>query len=364
MRGLGISVYPNANNIDEIISYIELAAKYGFTRIFTCFISAEGSTEEIVAQFKRVLNAANACGMQVVSDVSPEVFEKMGITLQQLEFFTELGLWGIRLDLGFSGQEESFMTHHPSGLKIELNMSNGTKYVDNILSYQANTSNLIGCHNFYPHRFTGLSRPHFLNCSKQFRELGLRTAAFVSSHAADHGPWPVNEGLCTLEEHRDLPIVVQAKDLYNTGLIDDVIIGNAYASEAELKALSQINKNLLELQVEVVATLDDVEKAIIFDEPHFNRGDVSDYMIRSTQSRVKYKGHYFKPQNTQDMQPGDVLIESSLYERYAGELQIAKLPMKNTGKTNIVASVIEAERFLLDKIEPWQHFRFVPYMKE
>ena len=151
MRGLGISVYPNENNIDEILAYIKMAAGYGFTRIFTCFISAEGSTEEIFAQFRRVLDAANAQGMQVVSDVSPEVFEKFEITHEQLEFFKDLGLWGIRLDLGFSGQEESVMTHHPSGLKIELNMSNGTKYVDNILSYQANKANLIGCHNFYPH---------------------------------------------------------------------------------------------------------------------------------------------------------------------------------------------------------------------
>lgn len=363
MRGLGISVYPNENNIDEVLAYIERAAGYGFTRIFTCFISAEGSLEEILAQFKRVLDTANAKGMKVISDVSPDVFEKLGIGYEKLEFFKDLGLWGIRLDLGFSGQEESFMTHHPSGLKIELNMSNGTKYVDNILSYQANKANLIGCHNFYPHRYTGLSRSHFLKCSEQFKNLGLRTAAFISSHAADHGPWPVNEGLCTLEAHRDLPIEVQAKDLFNTGLIDDVIIGNAFASEAELRKLSQINKDLLELQVELVAALDPVETAILFDEAHFNRGDVSEYVIRSTQSRVKYKGHYFNPRNSGDIASGDVLIESSLYERYAGELQIAKLSMTNTGKTNIIARVIEAERFLLDQIQPWQHFKFVLFEK-
>jgi hypothetical protein len=359
MRGLGISVYPNSNNIEQIISYIETASKYGFTRIFTCLISAEGSIEEIVAQFKRVVDAANANGMNVVSDVGPDVFEKLQLKPEQLEFFKDLGLWGIRLDLGFSGMEESFMTYHPSGLKIELNMSNGTKYVDNILSYQANKSNLIGCHNFYPHRFTGLSREHFLKCSEQFKALGLRTAAFVSSHTADHGPWPVNEGLCTLEEHRDLPIEVQAKDLFNTGLIDDVIIGNAFASEEELKRLGALNRDLLELQVELVEGLDEIERKIILEEPHFNRGDVSAYMIRSTQSRVKYKGHFFRPLGSADIKLGDILIESALYERYAGELQIAKKPMPNTGKTNIVAKVIESECYLLETIAPWQKFKFV-----
>lgn len=364
MRGLGISIYPDRNNIDKVLRYIETAAFHGFSRIFTCLISAEGSVEEVVEQFKRVVSHANAHHMNVIADISPEVFTHFNLGPENLEFFKDLGLHGIRLDLGFSGMEESFMTYHPSGLKIELNMSNGTKYVDNILSYNANTSQLIGCHNFYPHRFTGLSRPHFLNCSRQFKELGLRTAAFVNSPSADHGPWPVNEGLCTLEEHRDLPIVVQAKDLFNTGLIDDVIIANAFASDEELKTLGEMNKDLLELQVEILAELDEVEIKILFEEPHFNRGDVSDYLIRSTQSRVKYKGHHFEPKNTTAIEKGHVLIESALYARYAGELQIAKLPMPNSGKTSVVARVIEEERPLLDLMLPWQKFKFVKAAKK
>lgn len=358
MRGLGISVYPDSKNIHQVLDYIERAASYGFSRIFTCLISAEGPLEEVVEQFKVVVAHANKHQMRVVADISPEVFKLYNLTHEDLDFFKDLGLWGIRLDLGFSGIEESFMTYHSSGLKVELNMSNGTKYVDNILSYRANTSQLIGCHNFYPHRFTGLSRTHFLNCSRQFKELGLRTAAFVSSPSADHGPWPVNEGLCTLEEHRDLPITVQAKDLFNTELIDDVIIGNAFASDEELKALGALNRDLLELSVELLTDLDEVEQKIIFEEPHFNRGDVSDYLIRSTQSRVKYKGHHFEPKNTIDMEKGHILIESALYARYAGELQIAKAAMPSTGKTSVVARVVPEEVYLLDQIRPWQKFKF------
>ena len=53
------------------------------------------------------------------------------------------------------------MTYNPYGLKIEINMSNGTKYVDNIMSHRPNRENLIGCHNFYPHRYSGLSHASF-----------------------------------------------------------------------------------------------------------------------------------------------------------------------------------------------------------
>ena len=60
----------------------------------------------------------------------------------------------------------------------------------------------------------------------------------------------------------------------------------------------------------------------MLEEFHFNRGDQNDYFIRSTQSRVKYKGHRFEVFNAPDkIRRGDIIIESSEYGHYAGELQ-------------------------------------------
>jgi len=356
MRRLGISVYPGHASLGDNLAYIDLAGSYGFKRVFTCLISADTSN---IDDFKQVATRAKAYDMEVIADVSPEVFEKLGVSIHDLKAFSDLGLDGIRLDLGFSGNEESIMSCNPYGLKIELNMSNGTRYLENILSYQPVKANIYGCHNFYPHRYTGLDYDHFIMCSDQFKSLGIKTAAFVNSSHAHFGPWPVDEGLCTLEEHRDLNIVTQAKALFNTGLIDDVIVANCFASEEELKALSEMNKEVLELTVELFDDISDIEKTIVLNEPHFNRGDVSSYMIRSTQSRVKYKNEEFPPKHTDDMTKGDILIDSSLYKRYAGELQLAKLPMKNSGKTSRVGRVIEEELFLIDTIKPWQKFKFV-----
>ena len=355
MRRLGISVYPGHATIDENLAYIDLAGQYGFSRIFTCLLSADTSNLE---DFKKVSDKAKQYNMEIIADVSPEVFENLGVSIHDLKAFSDLGLDGIRLDLGFSGNEESIMSCNPYGLKIELNMSNGTKYLENILSYQPVKENIYGCHNFYPHRYTGLAYDHFMMCSEQFKSLGINTAAFVNSHHAHFGPWPVDEGLCTIEEHRDLDIVTQAKALFNTGLIDDVIIANCFASEDELKALSEMNKEVLELRVELFDDISAIERTIVLDEPHFNRGDVSAYMIRSTQSRVKYKNEEFTPKHTDNITKGDVLIDSSLYKRYAGELQIALNDMKNTGKTSRIGRVIEEEIYLLDTIRPWQKFKF------
>lgn len=358
MRRLGISIYPDRAPLQAHLDYIHLAGKYGFKRIFTCLISMGENQEAFMADFKTIVETANSYNMEVIADVDPEVFKALGVHYSDLKFFHELGLSGIRLDLGFSGNEESIMTCNPYNLKIEINMSNGTRYLETILSYQPIKENLYGCHNFYPHRYTGLSKEHFIMCSEQFREFGIKTAAFVSSENAEFGPWPVSDGLCTLEHHRDLNIVTQAKELFNTGLIDDVIVANCFASEEELRALSQMNKEVLTLDVELIDNLPQIESDIVLKEFHFNRGDVSAYMIRSTQSRVKYKGHQFNPMNTRPIKKGDILIDSSLYTRYAGELQIAIKDMDNTGKTSVVGRVCEDELPLLDAIAPWQKFKF------
>ena len=53
----------------------------------------------------------------------------------------------------------------------------------------------------------------------------------------------------------------------------------------------------------------------------------------------------------ENLKPGDVLIDNNLYGQYAGEVQIARKPMKNYGKTNVVGHIDPREVELL------------PYMK-
>ncbi|KOP73339.1 DUF871 domain-containing protein [Priestia megaterium] len=359
MKRLGIAIYPEHSTVEKDKAYIALAHQYGFTRIFTCLLSVEGDQKKVMANFKEIIEFANELEMEVVVDIAPRVFGALGISYDDLSFFHELGAYAIRLDLGYTGNEESIMTFNPYGLKIEINMSNATKYVDNILSYQPNRKQLLGSHNFYPHRYAGLSYDHFVKCSALFKEHNLETAAFINSPSATFGPWPVTEGLCTLEMHRTLPVDVQAKHLFKTGLIDCAIIANAYASEEEMKALRDVvQQERFTFNVTLYDTITELEKKIVLEEFHFYRGDVSDYLIRSTQSRVKYKKEEFKPTHTPSIRRGDILIENELYGQYKGELQIALLDMENSGKTNVVGRIAEEEIFLLNELQPWDKFAF------
>ncbi|WP_313892140.1 MupG family TIM beta-alpha barrel fold protein [Psychrobacillus sp.] len=358
MRRLGISIYPQHSTMEEMKSYIQLAHDNGFDRIFTCLMSMKSDEER--EKLQQINQFAQQLGFDISADIAPQVFEELGLTYRDIAYLKEhYYLDALRLDMGFSGQEEAFMSLDASNLKVELNISNGTKYVENILSYMPNRANIIGCHNFYPRQYTGLSRKQFLASSQLFKNNHIRTAAMISSGHATFGPWEVTlHGLPTLEEHRHLPITVQAKDLWHTGLIDDLIIGNMYASEEELKALGSMNRNKLELAVVTSAETTALEEKVIFEEPHFNRGDVSEYVIRSTQSRVKYKNEPFPAHDVESIELGDITIDNDLDIRYKGELQVALKEIPNAGCTNIVAKVVAEERFLLEQIQPWESFGF------
>jgi hypothetical protein len=192
------------------------------------------------------------------------------------------------------------------------------------------------------------------------KDLGLVVAAFVSSQTENSfGPWPVNEGLCTLEEHRELPMDVQARHLFATGLVDDVLVANCYASDEELIELSKINPAKLTFKVELNEEVSEVEKEIIFNFPHYVRGDMSEYMARSTMCRITYKDADIKPHNTRDLTRGDIIIVNNEYGRYKGELHIVTKDMPNDGRKNIVGRIPENEMMLLDYIEPWRPFEII-----
>lgn len=358
MRRLGISIYPEHTSLEENKNYIAKAAKYGFDRVFTCLLSVEGNKELIVSEFKEIITYAKGYKFEVIVDVAPCVFKDLKITYDDLSFFREMGVDGLRLDEGFTGAEEAMMTYNKENLMIELNVSQPNRYLENILSYCADVHKILGCHNFYPKKRSGLKRKLFLETSKKYKDHGIRVAVFINSRAATFGPWPVSEGLCTLEEHRYIAdITVQARDLWNTDVVDDIIIANCFASEGELKALGELRRGLLTIDINLEVELTETEAKILYDELHFYRGDAGEYTIRSTMPRVKYQACEISPKNTRDIKRGDVIIENSNYDRYKGELHIALRDYENEGNSNVIGRVRKDNLIFIDKIKSWQKFK-------
>ena len=70
MHRLGISVYPEKSTQKEVYDYLELAAKYGFSRIFTCLLSVNDPKEKIMKDFGEFMDKAHSLGYVVAVDTS------------------------------------------------------------------------------------------------------------------------------------------------------------------------------------------------------------------------------------------------------------------------------------------------------
>ncbi len=70
------------------------------------------------------------------------------------------------------------MTFNEYNLKVEINASINVHTIDTIMDYYPNKYNLYGCHNFYPHAYSGLALDYFDECTDRFKRYGLRTVRF------------------------------------------------------------------------------------------------------------------------------------------------------------------------------------------
>nr|WKT13896.1 MupG family TIM beta-alpha barrel fold protein [Borrelia sp. BU AG58] len=362
MREIGISIYPNVSSKNKIIEYLEKSAALGFTRVFASLIYTDGNEFDT---FKEVLDIAKKWGMKPTVDVNPNIFKKLNIDLTdlrnclRLDYFKKLGAWAIRIDCPFTGIEESLMTFNDSNLKIELNISSINEHINTIMFFKPNKDNLLGCHNFYPHKYTGLSRNFFRTTTKAFRQNSIPTSAFVSSIIAEKCARGVEkDGAPTLEEHRNKDIELQTKDLFKEGM-STIIISNCFPDDLELKKMAKVNRYILELRANLNPKTNPIEREIILDNLHFNRGDITPYRIRSTMPRMYYKDTNFIIHSPDEIKRGDLLIDSSKYLGYSGELQIALKDTPNNGLINVVGRIHEEELYLLDAIEPWEKFKII-----
>lgn len=252
------------------------------------------------------------------------------------------------------------MTHNPYDLKIEVNMSRGTHYIDQIMDYSPNRDNLIGSHNFYPQRYTGLGLDYFKQTSEQYRKHNLNTAAFVNAPSGNIGPWPLQEEMVSLEEHRGQTLFTQIMHLKMLGLIDDVLISNAGVTEEDLKAASEAFKmSMPAFHVIPAPSMTALEHKIVFESQHSYRGDHSDYVLRSTMTRVWYRDEDVPANNPVPIKKGDVLVMNNEYAQYKAETQIALQDLENNGRVNVVGHVAKEDAMILDSLQPWSDFKML-----
>lgn len=385
-HNLGISVYPDISDIADIKKYIKLASKYGFKRIFSSMFSVKGSKEEVLNYFKDLIYYAHKYDMQVALDVNPDLFKRLGASIEDLSVFKDIDVDILRMDLSYGGEKDYILVNNPYGIKIEFNSSE--KIVEGLLKAGAKKDDFLICHNFYPQRYTGLSWDGFLEKNKKIKSLAnVKIGAFVSSNNnPTHGVWDAKYGLPTVERLRDLDIGLQSRILLASGMVDDILIGNAYASENELRTLSEtiegyelkkdmpiINMlvehgilnldypRIIKINPDISDDISNVEREIIFNfEPHLALGDNSEFIWRSRMSRFN-PDLSIKPRENEKKTflPGDIVIVNDNYKHYAGEVQIVLKDIENDGQRNYIGKIKNDEILLMDFLEGTSIVKFI-----
>lgn len=383
---LGISVYPDIKPIEEIKEYIKLASKYGFTKIFSSMFSVPGTNEEVLGYFRELIEFAHQYDMEVDLDVSPELFDRLGATSSDLSIFKSIDVDIIRMDLSYGKEKDRELVENDLGIKIEFNSE--PHIVKGLVEAGAKAEDILVCYNFYPQKYTGFGWDEFRRNAGEIKSYGdVTIGAFVSSNNTEtHGVWDSKDGLPTIERLRGLPIDLQARILIASGLVNEIIIGNAFATEEEMKSLKEVldnagvNKDLPIIKLliengiydeksmrsiifkpEISPYASESEKEILFNfETHMSSEANNEFIWRSRISRSR-KDFEYKPRSCEKefFQRGDILIVNDNYRYYAGEVQIVLGQVENDGQRNYVGRVTEDEMMLVDLLDRGLSIKFL-----
>jgi len=364
-KEFGISVYPEKNSVSETKKYILKAKEYGYKNLFISFLQFKTSKKfgQIKNEYLKVIKFAKKHGFYIIADIADVAMQATKTSPDNLSWFSEIGVHCVRLDSPILPMAVAKATRN-NNLDVQLNMSNNDHFIDNVLDFKPVLDAVSGCHNFYPQKNTGLGWDFFVESSKRYIDKGLKTSAFIGSHVGKHGPqsFDVSE-LVTLERHRNKPIRTQAKELAASNLISGIYIGNQAASDQELKDVSSIDLRVIELDIELSDDLSKLEQEIMFDMPHFSRGDINESFVRSTMGRVLFASREdIKVANIHDTyQRGDIVIINKNDRNYQKELVIINKD-NFTGfsheQANLVGRIKDYDLDLFSMVEPWSGFKF------
>ncbi|MBQ6333475.1 MAG: DUF871 domain-containing protein [Erysipelotrichaceae bacterium] len=385
MIQLGVSLYPEQETAQQIRDYLKLAKQYGFKKVFTSLFSVEGSNEDIIKYFKDLCDVAHEFDMEVYGDCNARFFMQMGATPEDLSIFKEMGLDVLRLDLMFNDERDVAIVNNDQGLGVQLNASL-IPAVKRVIESGGDKNRIIGSYNFYPLRNTGAGSEDVYEVNKFFKSEGMKTQIFISSNVEGaHGPWPISDGLPTIEEDRDLPIGLQLRHVYALGC-QEVIIGNAFASKEELEELADTVNEIyvtaedkpfyfpglrneipigdierIPLTIEPAEDLSDTEKELLYDFKGHNVSEYTHIIIRSRWGRMdfRYAPIPQRPCDKKYFEDGDVVILNEKVGRYKGEVHIVRKPLINDGSMNYAGKIAKEEMFLLDYLKYRTNIGFI-----
>lgn len=301
---VGISIFPGqGKNIKKQREYLKLAKDNNFKYIFTSLHIPE-SNEELKEEFKLLMDYADEFGFKVIVDISKDYYD--------LDFIKRFSFYALRLDFGFTNS--SIIKVHKEmkelGIKIHINLStNSLQDLEEFKNNGMDFSMIEASHNYYPLVESGLSRDFVLKQNNLFKSYGIKTYGFVVGNEIKRGP--VNKGLPTIEDHRELNIQIASQELMMLNT-DVVLVGDSQATKEEIIQLGRLEKDKVIIEVNEPKICNKLLEL---------RYDASENIIRFDNSRKVIS--FSKPiEGEKTINKFDLMIINDKNNRYKNELII------------------------------------------
>lgn len=347
----GISLY-FSNGLDKNMAILDKAIRHQVQYVFTSLHIPEETGVDYHSEIKTLLKKCREGNLQLIVDVGPETFEKLGV--KKLDELETMGITYVRLDYGFSAEETVRISE-----KFHVVFNASTITENDILSWKkagADFTRFAACHNYYPKQYTALSTEKVKEINLRLKYLGFTTMAFVPGSLEMRGP--LYEGLPTVEAHRERreEVLLNMLELFYEGSCDVVLVGDVDVEEKDWKDIACLSRDYVKLKAEIAPGYEFVKDLI-----HHDRPDSSQYVIRSQESR-SYSQEILPAamqQETAGRKKGSISISNKNYLRYMGELEIARMDLPEERRVNIIGQVSRNDEKFLPYIRNGLGFQFI-----
>jgi len=297
--------------------------------------------EEICAQL-------NEWGYRIIADVSRKTLVQFGCD-SLTELASRLGLWALRIDYGFTGEEIGEMAE-----KMPIVINASTVSAADAARIASRGRDVYAMHNFYPRPETGLDEELLLERTRALQDAGLKVLAFIPGDTLRRGP--LFEGLPTLEEHRNLPPSAGFVDMCLRFGMDGVFVADPGISETEIQ---RIRRYCAENVISIPAVLENGYEQF-YNQVFTCRADSPKWLVRFLESReYSCQGDTVKPENCVSRNVGSITIDNEKYGRYSGEIMLIRKPLPADDRVNVIGQVLPEAGLLLPLIRGGQKFTLV-----
>lgn len=341
---LGFSVY--VSSFEKQVPMLE-QMKNQNRFIFTSLHIAEEVDATYVDKVIKMCHWLADKGFQIIADVSPKTLA----VFEQDDLFTlakDLHLSVLRVDYGFDNQQ---ITKLAEQISIAYNAST----LDDEIPSFLDGSQAYAMHNFYPRPETGLDWGLFTSINQTIQsQASVQVIAFIPGDEERRGP--IQQGLPTVEAHRNVPPYVAYLDMMKNSTVDQVFIGDIKISATQLQLIEAYG---IDGVIAVPVSFVD-EYQYLYDQEFTIRVDSPHGLMRLQESRAyANQGAIIEPQACLARLKGHVTIDNKNYQRYSGEIQILRESYPQDKRVNVIGQLNEGYLTLLNCIKNGDKIRFV-----